>query len=99
METQKIVNTPYPKDMEIGIDKISVTYIQNADTTDDSEHFQRIKLTSVSVVSDELPYYVNIEIPNFDDGTPGHWSLDLSESLTPILEDFKKRLSMQKPTK
>lgn len=89
----KIVNTPYPKDMEIGIEEIKVTYIQNSDTNDDPEHYQRISIsTQASLGGGELPFYVNVSIPNFDDGTPGHWSLDLTEDINPILEDFKKRL-------
>lgn len=92
----KIVNTPYPEDMEVGVEEFSVTYIQNPDTSDNPEHYQRITLSTVDscATSDtELPYYVNISIPNFDDGTPGHWSLDLTEDITPILQDFKERLA------
>lgn len=95
----KIVPTPYPEDMEVGVDEISVTYIQTADTNDDSDHYQYLKLTSVSACGgndEDLPYYVNLSIPNFDDGTPGHWSLDLSENITDILEDFKERLANKK---
>jgi hypothetical protein len=92
-KTAKIVNTPYPEDMEIGIEEIKVTYIQNADTSDDPEHYQRITLSTETACGDNMPYYVNVSIPNFDDGTPGHWSLDLSEDFTPILEDFKERLN------
>lgn len=90
--TTKIVTTPYPKDMEIGIEELKVTYIQNPDTNDDPEHYQRITLSTEVACGDEMPYYVNVSIPNFDDDTPGHWSLDLSENFTPILEDFKARL-------
>jgi hypothetical protein len=90
--TQKIINTPFPNDMEIGIEELTVTYIQNPDTNDNSEHYQRITLSTETSCADEMPYYVNVSIPNFDDGTPGHWSLDLTENFTPILEDFKKRL-------
>ena len=93
--TAKIVNTPYPEDMEIGIEEVKVTYIQNPDTNDDSEHYQRIILSTQVANGDILPYYVNVSIPNFDDGTPGHWSLDLSEDITPILEDFKVRLKTE----
>lgn len=89
---QKIVSTPYPKDMEIGIEEVKVTYIQNPDTNDDSEHYQRITLSTEVACGEYMPYYVNVSIPNFDDNTPGHWSLDLTEDFTPILEDFKARL-------
>lgn len=91
----KIVNTPYPEDLQVGVEEFSVTYIQNPDTNDDSEHYQRMTIsTQVSCATCvELPYYVNISIPNFDDGTPGHWSLDLTEDITQILQDFKERLN------
>ena len=91
-KTAKIVSTPYPEDMEIGIEGVKVTYIQNPDTNDNPEHYQRITLSTETVCGDDMPYYVNVSIPNFDDGTSGHWSLDLSEDFTPILEDFNKRL-------
>lgn len=95
----KIVNTPYPEGMEIGVGEVKVTYIQNPDTNDYPEHYQRITLSTEMANGDILPYYVNVSIPNFDDGTPGHWSLDLSEDFTPILEDFKERLETRETEK
>ena len=96
MTTQKIVNTPFPNDEEIGIEKMSVTYVQNADTNDDTDHYQYLTLETQSVPcgdTGELEYYVNISIPNFDDETPGHWSIDLNENLNAVLQDFKERLA------
>ena len=93
----KIVPTPYPEDLQVGIDELSVTYIQNPDTNDDSEHYQRLTISTQGTLGDGyFPYYINVSIPNFDDGTPGHWSLDLSEDLTPLLQDFKERLENKK---
>lgn len=93
----KITPTPYPKDVQVGIEELIVTYVQNPDTNDNSEHYQRLTISTQCGLGDgNMPYYVNISIPNFDDGTPGHWSLDLSEDITPILQDFKERLENQK---
>lgn len=94
---QKIVPTPYPEGMQVGIEELSVTYIQNPDTNDNSEHYQRLTIsTQCGLGNEDLPYYINISIPNFDDGEPGHWSLDLSEDVTPLLQDFKERLENKK---
>ncbi len=96
---QKIVATCYPKDLEVGIEEMSVTYVQNPDTNDDPEHYQYLKITTQTTTSgSQMPYYVNLSIPNFDDETPGHWSLDLSEGIEPLLQDFKERLENKKET-
>lgn len=94
---QKIVPTCYPENLDVGIEELSVTYVQNPDTNDDSEHYQYLKITTQSTAGGgNMPYYINISIPNFDDETPGHWSLDLSEGIEPLLQDFKERLENKK---
>lgn len=89
----KILETPYPEGEDIGIDEFSVTYVQSPDTNDSSEHYQRLKVSTVSTFcSEHEPYYLNIEILPFEDGTPGHWSLNLDEGIGKILDDFMQRL-------
>ena len=95
----KVVNTAYPEDGEIGVQQMSVTYVQGPNTDDDQDHYQYLKFTTMDVphsseeYNPETPmYYFNIEIPNFDDGTPGHWSICESEELVEIFNDFKSRL-------
>lgn len=93
----KIVNTAFPEDDEIGIDKISVTYVQNPDTNNNSEHYQLLTLTSESVPGIEdgntLPYYINVSIEDFEDGTKGHWSIEPEgNELNDIISDFVQRL-------
>ena len=96
----EIVNTAFPEDDEIGIDKISVTYVQNPDTNDNSEHYQLLTLTSESVPGIEdgntLPYYINVSIEDFEDGTKGHWSIEPeSDAFGKIITDFIKRIKQQ----
>lgn len=96
----EIVNTAFPEDDEIGIDKISVTYVQNPDTNDNSEHYQLLTLTSESVPGIEdgntLPYYINVSIEDFEDGTKGHWSIEPeSDAFSKIITDFIKRINQQ----
>ena len=78
----------------IGIDEISVTYIQPADTNSSSDEIQTIKLTSKypcsTGIADSIKkqgFYIDIEIPEGQ-----HWSIDSIECLKAIIEDFEKRL-------
>lgn len=82
------------KNSYVGIDEISVTYIQPADTNSSSDEIQTIKLTSktacatgIEEVIKKQGFYINIEIPEGE-----HWSIDNIESLKAIIEDFEKRL-------
>ena len=99
-----IKNSPYIENSEIGVQTMSVTYVQNADTNDKPENYQYIKLTAVDVPTsgdydpDNPPFYINIEILPFDDGAPGHWSIDEPNDLVAIVNDFKERLMHVKKT-
>lgn len=105
MET-KIVPVNFTDDLEelskndeykneyIGIEEISVTYIQPADTNSIRDEIQTIKLTSktaCAVGTEEIlkkqGFYIDIEIPERQ-----HWSIDGVDSIKAIIEDFEKRL-------
>ena len=105
MET-KIVPVSFTDDLEelsksdeykseyIGIEEISVTYIQPADTNSLSDEIQTIKLTSKTAcavgIEETLKkqgFYIDIEIPEGQ-----HWSIEDANSIKAIVEDFKKRL-------
>ena len=93
----EIENTAFPKEPNVGIEEMSITYIQPADTNDDRVHYQRIKISTVSVPGceedeEEPPYYFNFEILPFDDETPGHWSVEHGEELLTLFNDFFERL-------
>ena len=99
MVNKVIKNSDCIKDGEIGISEMSVTYIQEADTNDDSDNLQIMKLTAVPGDScmveydpEDPIYYINIEIEPNEDGTPGHWSVSEFEDLRQIFDDFKQRL-------
>ena len=77
----------------IGIEKMSITYTQPADTCSDNFDFQAITITSQSgeccTIEDakkQEGFYFDITIPE------GHWSVDDGESLKALIDDFKKRL-------
>lgn len=98
----EIKTTPYVEDDEIGLQEMSVTYVQNPDTNDDQDHYQYLKLTTVDVPgcdNEEPPFYFNMEILPFDDGTQGHWSFCDTESIVEIIRDFQKRLTTKKKDK
>lgn len=95
----KVRHTWNVKDGEVGIEEMTVTYVQNADTNDIEEHYQRAKVTAVPVVGDlsedGSPYYFNVEVLPFEeDDTQGHWSVDDGSEFTELIEDFKKRLNL-----
>ena len=93
----KIENNAYPNEPNIGIGEMSITYVQNPNTDDETEHYQRLRISTVNVPCFEEdgeapPYYYNFEILPFDDGTPGHWSVEHGEELLTLFNDFFERL-------
>ena len=80
----------------IGIERMSITYIQPADTCSSSDDVQTITITTqyaeaccIEEVEKQEACYFNITIP---EGT--HWSVDDGDSLKTLIDDFKKRLYM-----
>jgi hypothetical protein len=77
----------------VGIDKMSITYIQPADTCSSSDEIQTITITTqcgdccgVEDAEKQQGCYFDITIPE------GHWSVDDGDSLKALIDDFKKRL-------
>ena len=78
----------------VGIDKMSVTYIQPADTCSSSDEIQTITITTqcgdccgVEDAEKQQGCYFDITIPEGQ-----HWSVDDGDSLKALIDDFKKRL-------
>lgn len=99
----KILPVNYTEDLEkimqdekceaVGIDQMSITYIQPADTCSSSDEVQTITITTqcgVACGAEEAKkqegFYFDITIPE------GHWSVEDGESLKALIDDFKKRL-------
>ena len=84
-------------EVAVGIEELSVTYIQPADTNSPSDEEQTIKLTSrcasaIRIGDTNDPtngFYVDIEIPE-----GGHWSVNDGEEMKTLIDDFFKRLNM-----
>jgi len=76
----------------VGIEEMSITYTQPADTCSDSEEIQHLTITTQmgnAVGDGEEGFYFNITIPEGE-----HWSVDEGDSLMALVEDFKQRLYM-----
>lgn len=78
----------------VGIEEMSITYIQPADTNSPSDDIQLLTITSrtaacavLDSVEKQKGYYFDISIP---DG--GHWSIAEGEELKALVDDFKQRL-------
>jgi hypothetical protein len=78
----------------VGIEKMSITYTQPADTCSDSDEIQSITITTqcgdccgIEEAEKKEGCYFDISIP---EGV--HWSVDDGDSLKALIDDFKKRL-------
>lgn len=86
----KFITSPYTEDGEIGIQRFSITYCQNADTNDNPDNIQELTLEVSDVPCDEeYPFYYNMSIK-------GHWSFNDPEEIVEIIKDFEKRLKVSK---
>ena len=81
----------------VGIEEMSITYIQPADTNSPSGEIQLLTITSRTAASADIDsiekqegYYFDVSIP---DG--GHWSVEEGEELKSLVDDFKNRMYMK----
>ena len=95
----KIVPYNYIDDLEkeeaVGIESMSITYIQPADTCSDRDDVQTLKIELQSGASyDREEFEQGKEGFYFDISLPegGHWSVDSGEQLAALIDDFKERL-------
>lgn len=80
----------------VGIEEMSVTYIQQADTCSDPDDVQLLKLTTRCGVSPGMSdlkkkhcFYYNLEIPEGK-----YFSIDSAADLEVIIKDFESRVYM-----
>lgn len=84
------------EDDAVGIDEMSITYIQPADTNSSSEGIQAITLTSKLSCSlgrdfkeENDGFYIDVTIPEGQ-----HWSVNSGDELKALVDDFEKRIYM-----
>lgn len=88
----KIKSTPYVDTMEIGIAKMSITYVQQADCNSPDQDDQFITFETEDCPSEDgISYYFNIKIPD-----NRHWSFDDPKEITELCKDFISRLQVSK---
>lgn len=80
----------------VGIEEMSVMYVQPSDTNSERDEVQHLTITSRTAcavsIEDAIKrngFYFDITIPEGE-----HWSVNEGEELAAIVEDFKKRLYM-----
>lgn len=100
----KVLPVNYTDDLEkimqeenvnaVGIDNMSITYIQPADTCSSVDEIQTITIStqfaescSIEEAEKKGSFYFDITIPEGQ-----HWSVDDGDSLKVLIEDFKRRL-------
>lgn len=77
----EIITKGDPKDTEVLVDSVSITYYQPPDCTEDED--SEPQLLTVSTRNNGVGNFINIKTSN--------WSIDSPEDLVKIIEDFKER--------
>ena len=85
-----------PKVNLVGIDEMSITYVQEPDTNSVSDEYQYLTVTSrqaCAISKEEAEkkegFYFDIIIP---EGC--HWSVNDGDDINTVIDDFKKRIYM-----
>lgn len=71
------------EDNKIGIDDVSITYLQNSDCTESEDNVQSI---TISCRNNGVTRFLNIKTEN--------WSLENAEEMLVLLKDFEKRAGL-----
>lgn len=71
------------EDGHIGIDDVSITYLQNSDCTEEDENVQSI---TISTRNNGVGRFINIKTEN--------WSFDDINELEELIKDFKQRAGL-----
>jgi len=71
------------EDNEVGLDDVSITYLQNSDCTESGDDVQSI---TISCRNNGTARFLNIKTEN--------WSLENAEEMLALLKDFEKRAGL-----
>jgi len=71
------------EDNEVGIDDVSITYLQGSDCTENEDDTQSI---TISCRNNGVARFLNIKTEN--------WSLENAEEMLALLKDFEKRAGL-----
>lgn len=85
MEVNIITNGwPDSQKNEILLDSIQMIYVQNGDCTEDKDTVQEL---TIRTRDNGVAKFLNLETKN--------WSIDDTDSLVAIINDFKKRINYE----
>jgi len=76
----------------VGIDSMSVTYTQAADTNSSSDDVQLLTIKTQTAEAPALDTVENQQGYYFDVSIQGHWSVEDGSEIAELVDDFKKRL-------
>ena len=82
MEIKSYENFKF-EDNEVGIDDVSITYLQGSDCTENEDDTQSI---TISCRNNGVARFLNIKTEN--------WSLENAEEILALLKDFEKRAGL-----
>lgn len=78
----------------VGIEKMSITYIQPADTCSSRDEDQTLTIKTQCACCADIEEALKGEVFYYDISMPdgGHWSVEDGKELADLVEDFKKRV-------
>lgn len=83
----QIVNNPFPEGGQVGIERMAVTYVQQADTCSPDNAEQTLTISTEDVPTDgEEPYYYNLSTER--------WSVNDGGEVKALVDDFRARLGV-----
>ena len=87
--TMDIISNPYPEGSQVGIGRMEITYVQEADTNSPDNNDQTLTISTEDVPGDnEEPYYYNIATTR--------WSINDPAEIAALVDDFRARLGVAK---
>lgn len=85
----QIVNNPFPEGGQVGIERMAITYVRQADTNSPDNNEQTLTISTEDVpTDDEEPYYYNLSTER--------WSIDGPGDIKALVDDFRARLGVLK---
>lgn len=85
----EIVINPYPEGGQVGIERMEVTYVQQADTCSPDNAEQTLTISTEDAPGDdEEPYYYNL--------VTARWSVNDPAEVAALVDDFRARLGVLK---
>lgn len=83
-----IISNPFPERRQVGIERMEITYVQEADSNSPDGKDQTLTISTEDVPVDGEPYYYNLATER--------WSINDPAEMATLVDDFRARLGVAK---